>query len=285
MIIGGRTRNGDTTQSTRYNVKDSSYIYGPSIINKRVLSKVFRTDAALFILGGAKCKVQVEVYHEGKFQEYDTNWDALFGKRDLIEYGYAQPSVILDYFDFNTIKTIEQVFGHHELELKNLVPFRSRTSPDKMRLTSNCNISLMFNDDSKPMMALMDTSSSSFQITIQDVPCPLRNFGYMALTYLTGSSIYQDHVFIGGGIYTTLKKINRNAYLMNLNTRKVKKLGKISKHRYALAAVHLDDKIYLCGGKTYGKGSTLNSCEVYDLNSFGWKAIAPMFQARFHGDL
>ncbi len=58
----------------------------------------------------------------------------------------------------------------------------------------------MFNDDSKPMMTLMDTSSSAFQMTIMDVPCPIRIFAYMSLTHLTGSRIYQDHIFIAGGL-------------------------------------------------------------------------------------
>ncbi len=90
MIVSGRNRNGDTRQSIRYNVKESSYIFGPDVIHPRVLAKVFRNDEYMFVMGGAEeDKAQVEVYHEEKFHEYETNWEAMFGKDKLINYGYA----------------------------------------------------------------------------------------------------------------------------------------------------------------------------------------------------
>ena len=71
---------------------------------------------------------------------------------------------------------------------------------------------------------------------------------------------------------------------MDLNSRKVKVLSKLDNYRYACPAVHLDDKIYVLGGKAYGTGSVIETCEMYDLSSYGWKQIAPMYQARYSGE-
>jgi hypothetical protein len=53
---------------------------------------------------------------------------------------------------------------------------------------------------------------------IKEVPSQMKVFGYMGVTRLPDTAIYRSHIFIAGGLYDDAKKINKEAYLLDLNT-------------------------------------------------------------------
>ena len=85
-------------------------------------------------------------------------------------------------------------------------------------------------------------------------------------------------MILGGGLFDSNSKINRNAYILDLASLKGRKLQKMINRRYNFNLVCWQKKVYALGGRSYGVDSQaiMSSCEVFDPELMEWKSIADM---------
>ena len=87
--------------------------------------------------------------------------------------------------------------------------------------------------------------------------------------------ISQNEVLFAGGINFSFKAICDDAFIYNLQTRKVKKVPNMKKIRYTFSLIKFKNFVYAIGGREYGsdKNAIFQDCERLNLDSMQWERI------------
>ena len=88
-----------------------------------------------------------------------------------------------------------------------------------------------------------------------EIPTQLGLFSYMSVCSVDAELPNCRQIFIAGGIDQKISSINKKAFLITIifpeMKVKVKKIDKLSYHRYAAACTYLAPYIYVIGGRGY----------------------------------
>lgn len=244
-ILGGKLNFGDSVRVWTYDLLNRSVVNNKHLSNKSILTKhsVISPTETLVVGEGETGKYFWEYY------DYTYNKPTVKGSmrlpsksiEKLKQYNYNQPNLIVE---------------HNE---DYRIDFAGRDYANK---------SLIFGSDIEPFQVEVDSKTGNIHIMSIPTDLDLKNFQGVC-------RVDESRIFFAGGISNKLNHISDKACVYNLNTREVKKAGRMKHIRYTFPVVHCNGYVYCLGGREFGgdDDAIMSYTERYCLETSEWEEL------------
>jgi hypothetical protein len=245
IILGGKKTRNKSNSVWLYNLQEKSVLnmkpmHNPSILGKHSILDEHRT----MVIGQNT---------DGKYfwEKYD------FSEDTKSEHGTIKNFPL-------KIKKIKQ-FNFNQYN--NVVKYQQMMAQDYIN-RNYAQKSVIFGTDLEPFQIEIDALNGNIQIV--PIPTNLRINCFQSIC-----RIDYNQLFFCGGITTELNKIFKSAYIYNLNTRIVTKLGKMSNIRYTFPSINCNGYVYVIGGREFGgdKTAIMSKTERLNLLTLKWEEL------------
>ena len=302
VIVGGNSKDGNSTKSYLYNIQEKTVKDYPNLIKPRVLQKTFidYKKGNIYVLGGDAentCE-KLNYLNNEKWELLDLNLDKFLEKNEIKSFGHVSPITMV--YSVNEAlpplkglkseishpilkqenkEEFKQDFPHHEFvkhhslefekEKDNL--FDNKNDEHNIEPDENDDRMYLFGTDTESIIIEYNlTKNHSRAIQVQE---PLKLQCYQA-----GVKTSHHCYFLVGGINSKLDAISTFSYLYMSQENTSFRLDPMKTPRYTFNIVYQHPWIYALGGRTYGSDEigVLNACERYHLEKQNWESIAPL---------
>lgn len=250
IIFGGKYNYGPSMTVMLYNLKHGTVLNMKPLMSNHVLSKHFiAEDNLIYLLTEENANVVYEVYSP---------------QQNIYERGHVTGAVLKELskfkqYNFNTLNvSIEQD--------NSVIP----------PIDNYKDLNVVFGNDSEPFQ--LNIHSKTGEVTLLPVKLNLIVRHFQGCVRLS-----ENEVFFCGGTNQTEQKLVQKSYFYNLATFTVSRKELMARPRHSFAIAHLENYIYVCGGKEAGNQNyaTINYCERYNVKTGGWSNIASLNYSRF----
>lgn len=244
-ILGGKLNFGDSVRVWTYDLLNKSVVNNKHLSNKSILTKhsVISNSETLIIGESEAGKYFWEHY------DYTYNRPGIKGTmrlpsrqiEKLKQYNYNQPNLVIEHNEAYRIDYLNRDYAHK---------------------------SLIFGSDIEPFQVEVDSRTGSIDIMAIPTNLDLKNFQGVC-------RIDHNKIFLAGGISNKLNHISDKAYIYNLNTRKVRKAGRMKNIRYTFPVVHCNGFVYCLGGREFGgdNDAIMSYTERCNLQTLEWEEL------------
>lgn len=128
-------------------------------------------------------------------------------------------------------------------------------------------LNVIFGTDSEPFIMFINENGL---VHIRPVPLEVELKNHQSVVRIS-----PDEVLFAGGVNYLFNSVAREAFIFNLRTLKVKRIGDLSYRRFFAKVIMLKDQIIIVGGREYGgdREAILGYCEEYLSHNDKWESF------------
>ncbi|CAK82722.1 unnamed protein product (macronuclear) [Paramecium tetraurelia] len=266
MIVGGMTLQGPSQACIVLNLKNNTCVSYSQLNQIRSLFHMFRDEFGNYIVyGGMNKQNTFELFnYENKiWEEFLINMDE--NVQEILNQNLRGMSSVQQVCRVENYQQLMQ--QKQELQLQ----------PD--------DVVFMFGNDEYPFILPLPKQPTE-NLNPLEVPTQLCMYSYMSVCSIDAELPNCRQILLAGGIDSKISQINKKAYLVTIifpeMKVKVKKVGKLSYHRYAASCVYNAPYVYFIGGRGYQNDvlSLHSTVERFNIDEEEWDQIAPLNEAK-----
>jgi hypothetical protein len=243
--LGGKLNFGDSVRVWTYDLLNKSVINNKHLSNKSILTKhSVISNTETLIIGESETGKYFWENYDYTYNKATSKGTMRLPSRDiekLKQYNYNQPNL---YVEYNESFRID---------------FENRDYAQK---------SLIFGSDIEPFQVEVDSLTGKIDIMPIPTNLDLKNFQGVC-------RIDERRIFFAGGISNKLNHISDNAFIYDLNSRRVTKTDRMKHIRYTFPVVHCNGFVYCLGGREFGgdNDAIMSYTERCNLETLEWEEL------------